>query len=299
MVIFPINLDQYHWVIAVAYMVKQVLLFWDSKGSSGERQIAHIMRYLEDEHLDKKGCNLPDGWSSTYDSRVLQKGGVHCGAFVCTAIYQLLRGQSLNFVEKQMLVARQRLALWIVESGQTGTATRAFVVNNDTVGTSLGINGQSVAQKRPALGCEPMQNQNKTAALVSQSSNNHIMKVTKRQRRGEEGPFDNCEVMDDGNRDDDQPLAVVDTTRGASAAALLRTDDRWPSMCFYYPVCSQPTNVCGGARQKLCQNIDEDHLFQQMSREQFLKAKRAAKARLRAVRERHNYHQNKKAQKKS
>lgn len=117
LVIFPINISDAHWIACVVFVEERRIWLWDSYGSKHIRVCANILRYLNDEHQTKHSLPLPLEWCMSYDSRVLQHGHVHCGAFICTTIYLLLRNMPLNFTEEQMSVVRKRIALAILDTG--------------------------------------------------------------------------------------------------------------------------------------------------------------------------------------
>lgn len=110
-----------HWVLCVVIVEQKRIWFWDSCGSKGRGVCATILRYLNNEHQTKnQGQQLPQEWLTSYDSRQLQGNGVDCGAFICTTIYLLLSKQELNFIERQMITARKRIALSILRLRNDG-----------------------------------------------------------------------------------------------------------------------------------------------------------------------------------
>jgi sentrin-specific protease 1 len=59
-VVVPINQGGVHWVCAVIYIQEKRIEMYDSLGGSGKNYLKTLFRYLQDEHLDKKKCSLPD-----------------------------------------------------------------------------------------------------------------------------------------------------------------------------------------------------------------------------------------------
>jgi sentrin-specific protease 1 len=59
-IFFPINLNNEHWVCAVAFMHKKRIQFYDSQGGDGIHYLEILFRYIKDEYLDKNGVPLPD-----------------------------------------------------------------------------------------------------------------------------------------------------------------------------------------------------------------------------------------------
>jgi sentrin-specific protease 1 len=56
----PINKGMSHWVCAVIYMQEKRIQFYDSLGADGKDYLRHLLRYLKDDHKDKKNVPLPD-----------------------------------------------------------------------------------------------------------------------------------------------------------------------------------------------------------------------------------------------
>jgi sentrin-specific protease 1 len=59
-VFFPINEGRMHWICGVADITHKRIHIYDSMGSDGTMYLESILRYLQDEHQDKKGTPLPD-----------------------------------------------------------------------------------------------------------------------------------------------------------------------------------------------------------------------------------------------
>jgi Ulp1 family protease len=85
---FPINLSNTHWCMAVADMGAKTLTYYDSMAGAGTQCLQTLLRYLQDEHQDKKGAPLPAGWMavSARDSTPQQRNGVDCGVFSVTTL---------------------------------------------------------------------------------------------------------------------------------------------------------------------------------------------------------------------
>lgn len=59
-IFFPINQGQMHWLCGVVLMQEKKIQIFDSMGSWGEHYLESLFQYLQDEHMDKKKCPLPD-----------------------------------------------------------------------------------------------------------------------------------------------------------------------------------------------------------------------------------------------
>jgi Ulp1 protease family, C-terminal catalytic domain len=82
-IVFPVNMDNMHWICAVAFMQEKRIQIYDSMGSSGKTYLEAIFNYLKDEHMDKKKKPLPDQdqWeliSTTRDTPQQRNGTYEC-----------------------------------------------------------------------------------------------------------------------------------------------------------------------------------------------------------------------------
>jgi hypothetical protein len=59
-IFFPINQGQMHWLCACAFISEKRIEVYDSMGSPGTKYLNCIFQYLQDDHMAKKGCPLPD-----------------------------------------------------------------------------------------------------------------------------------------------------------------------------------------------------------------------------------------------
>jgi sentrin-specific protease 1 len=89
MMIIPINLQNYHWFLAIINFVEQRMEIYDSQGTVHSAVIEALFRYLQDEHRNKKGCELDiSSWSRepllVRGQRMPhQRNGYDCGVFMC------------------------------------------------------------------------------------------------------------------------------------------------------------------------------------------------------------------------
>jgi hypothetical protein len=67
----PINIANTHWTLAVIYIREKRVKYFDSVGNTGERYVNGLLRYLQDEHQDKKHTPLLDlpSWNVEYGSK--------------------------------------------------------------------------------------------------------------------------------------------------------------------------------------------------------------------------------------
>ena len=101
-VFFPVNLSNTHWTLLVADMQRRELTYVDSMGGRGAKYTSALLRYLKEEHLDKKKCELPDaaGWTVVPGSSTgcpQQANGIDCGVFTIVAADHLSERLPLNY----------------------------------------------------------------------------------------------------------------------------------------------------------------------------------------------------------
>jgi hypothetical protein len=94
MVFFPLHIHGAHWTLAVADMRKRTLTYYDSMGRDGLEYLQMVLRYLEDEHMDKNKELLPkkEEWKyiQTLGRVPQQPNDVDCGVFMCTFVRMLM-----------------------------------------------------------------------------------------------------------------------------------------------------------------------------------------------------------------
>ena len=141
-IVFPININESHWVCAVAFMQERKIQFYDSmvrkpallhrpsteysinnynvlsQGDHGLDFLQAIFRYIQDEHLDKKKTPLPnaDEWElipCTPDTPQ-QENGADCGIFVCMFADFVTKNCPLSFQQRHINQCRDRIALAIL-----------------------------------------------------------------------------------------------------------------------------------------------------------------------------------------
>lgn len=118
-ILFPINMDNMHWICAAIFMEGKKIEVFDSMGSSGNRYLHALFRYVQDEHLDKKKSPLPDAdeWEliPTQGSTPRQTNAYDCGVFTCMFADFLSKDTALVFSQQHINQCRERIALSIMK----------------------------------------------------------------------------------------------------------------------------------------------------------------------------------------
>lgn len=86
--IIPINYQNTHWYLACINFIEKRTEVYDSMGAKHQEVHDTLHRWLKDEHQDKKGSPLPDGWTRYYPSEEgievpMQENCHDCGVFTC------------------------------------------------------------------------------------------------------------------------------------------------------------------------------------------------------------------------
>ena len=120
-VIFPRNISNTHWACVFLDMKKKIIWNLDSLGSSDKDFCEIMLKWLQDEHFDKKKSVLPiNDWTIKGPPADLprQNNGVDCGVFLCMFAYFLSQGRiptTKDFSQKEMPHIRKLVTLWILD----------------------------------------------------------------------------------------------------------------------------------------------------------------------------------------
>jgi Ulp1 family protease len=121
MLFFPVNLNNSHWTLAVVYVQLKKICYLDSMAGAGTKYLQTLMRWLSDEHRDKKGCDLPDvdAWElipCKWETTPQQHNSVDCGAFTIMFADFLADDQDLmGFAQEDIRLFRRKIARFILE----------------------------------------------------------------------------------------------------------------------------------------------------------------------------------------
>jgi len=119
-VVVPRNVSNSHWACVVLDMRARTATYLDSLGASGADACATVLRWVADEHADKKGAALDmRGWRvfGTPATLPRQRNGIDCGAFLCLNLYYALQGcfpTEEDYSQAQMDQLRAAIGLTIL-----------------------------------------------------------------------------------------------------------------------------------------------------------------------------------------
>ncbi len=91
-IFFPVNLSNTHWTMAVIFVQKKEIHYYDSMSGSGQRQLNALLDWIVDEAREKKSLTLDRNEWKLFGGHQLptpqQENGYDCGMFsICCADY--------------------------------------------------------------------------------------------------------------------------------------------------------------------------------------------------------------------
>ncbi|KAI9477063.1 hypothetical protein BDB00DRAFT_859657 [Zychaea mexicana] len=112
----PINYA-YHWTLGMIDMKHKKITVYDSMGGSHRATLQLLLKYLADEHQDKKKQSLNmSGWETGEARGIPLQANMHdCGVFTCTFAERLSRQNHMDFTQADMELIRKRMVLSIAK----------------------------------------------------------------------------------------------------------------------------------------------------------------------------------------
>mmetsp|Transcript_60352 Transcript_60352/g.106070 ORF Transcript_60352/g.106070 Transcript_60352/m.106070 type:complete len:394 (-) Transcript_60352:70-1251(-) len=103
-IFMPVNLNNSHWVMAVVFVQKKEIHYYDSMSGNGEFYMKSILRWLGDEANDKKiGSVNPSEWTLTDEDPVpQQRNGYDCGVFSILCADYISDNLPLRYSQEEM-----------------------------------------------------------------------------------------------------------------------------------------------------------------------------------------------------
>jgi len=114
--LIPVHLGM-HWCLAVVDFRKPGVYYYDSMGGNNNKCLTTLLKYLQDEHRDKKGKELDiEKWEHKIRKDIPQQmNGSDCGMFACKFAEYISRGASISFTQQDMPYFRRRMIWEIVK----------------------------------------------------------------------------------------------------------------------------------------------------------------------------------------
>jgi sentrin-specific protease 1 len=112
-VFIPINLNNTHWVMAVVFVQKKEIHYYDSMSGSGKRYLDAMLKWLVDEAREKKGEQLDKSQWKLIDREQnvpQQQNGYDCGVFSIMCADYVSDNLPLSYVQEDMQNNRVKIA---------------------------------------------------------------------------------------------------------------------------------------------------------------------------------------------
>ncbi|KAL1490382.1 hypothetical protein ABEB36_013091 [Hypothenemus hampei] len=115
LICIPIHLGM-HWCMAIIDFRDNSIRYYDSMGSPNNKCLDALRRYLEAEHLDKKGIsyNTSEFTLENMENIPQQMNGSDCGMFSCTFAEFISRNAKITFGQEDMPYLRKKMIVEIM-----------------------------------------------------------------------------------------------------------------------------------------------------------------------------------------
>ncbi|XP_037076518.1 sentrin-specific protease 1-like isoform X2 [Pollicipes pollicipes] len=115
LLLIPVHLGM-HWCLACVDQRKKTVRYFDSMSGNNNKGLDAILRYLRDEHADKKKQPLDTSeWAAVNEKEIPQQmNGSDCGMFACKFAEYLARDARINFTQEDMPYFRRRMVYEII-----------------------------------------------------------------------------------------------------------------------------------------------------------------------------------------
>jgi len=117
LILVPVHLGM-HWCLATIDLKRKGVFYYDSMGGDNISCLDALLKYLQDEHMDKKKSPFD---TSSFNSEIVkdipqQMNGSDCGMFTCKFAEYLSRDAPISFSQEDMPYYRRRMIYEIVKN---------------------------------------------------------------------------------------------------------------------------------------------------------------------------------------
>ena len=118
----PIHCHGNHWTLALINFRERRFEYFDSLCGGPDQVLVNLRRWLQDEHLAKKGAILDLSpwedvvWDCNNDGTPHQENGKDCGVFMTRTADYVARNAVLDFSQADMLYMRRRMVLELLST---------------------------------------------------------------------------------------------------------------------------------------------------------------------------------------
>ena len=109
MLMFPIHVNQNHFILAVVNFQKKRIELYDSYRESHQKILDYLLAFLIQEAQKQSEKVDFSKWTMEHLTSPFQKNGVDCGVFVCTTANYLAQGLDLDYTQDDMPLFRLKM----------------------------------------------------------------------------------------------------------------------------------------------------------------------------------------------
>jgi Ulp1 family protease len=118
-IFIPINIRNTHWTLAVVYVLKKEIAYYDSMSGVGRQYLSALLRWLQDEAKEKKGITLDVSDWTLIDSHEgedvpQQHNGFDCGVFTTICADYISDDLPLVYSQQEMPLNRAKIGAAIL-----------------------------------------------------------------------------------------------------------------------------------------------------------------------------------------
>lgn len=113
----PVNISNTHWTMAVVFVQRKEIVYYDSMSASGQRYLQALLRWIKDDAKDKKQIDLDVSEWKLIDRQPnvpQQENGYDCGVFCITCADYVSDDLPLDYDQDYVTENRTRIAAAIL-----------------------------------------------------------------------------------------------------------------------------------------------------------------------------------------
>ena len=109
MLMFPIHVDNSHWILAVVNFRLEQIAMYDSLHALHQGKLDFLLEFLQEEAARQKLTVDFSRWTTVHLKSPSQTGTINCGVFVCITGDYLAQGLDLDYTEDHVPLFRLKM----------------------------------------------------------------------------------------------------------------------------------------------------------------------------------------------
>lgn len=129
----PINIENWHWTLAVIYPYDKCVVYYDSMGGENYKALELLRDYFAKEYQTRKRNTLDVKHWALYSApdAPKQRNNFDCGVFMIKYAQCISNGETMDFTQDDMHDFRSEIVLSILDAGIEELKTTAHVCGDD------------------------------------------------------------------------------------------------------------------------------------------------------------------------